>query len=259
VDVTTLAAYGAGTLVLLVLAIYLAGCLNGTTGIGFANLASVSLAILIDARTSVILLSGITPIVLLLPVIRYRKEAAQMRRLWPMFAAMPLGVLIGVYLLVALPAAAIALALGVVTVLSALAAFRRGALPLPPAWERVCSPLIGVVAGAANSAVGVSGPILAMYLLSLHLERAVFAFAVAAMFVSMGFLRLASLVALGELTPATVALSLALCLPAAAGIRTGFWLQRWVDQRLFNRLVLLVLVATGLHLIQRGLAGLAPS
>jgi uncharacterized membrane protein YfcA len=256
VDATRLLAVDHLTLALLVLAVFVAGCLNGTTGIGFANLTSVALALLLDARAAVILLSGITPIIMLMPVVRYRREAGVLRRLAPMFLATPLGVLIGSYLLVALPAAAIALGLGIVTIISTLAALRRGPLVLPAGWERHASPLIGVVAGAANSSVGVSGPILAMYLLAIELPKAAFAFTVAAMFASMGVLRLFTLIGMEQITPATVGLSLALCVPAAVGIRTGFWLQGRIAQRVFNRLVLGILLLTGVQLVQRGLAGL---
>jgi uncharacterized membrane protein YfcA len=259
VDATRLLAYDTLTLLLLIAAVFVAGCLNGTTGLGFANLAGVALALLLDARTAVILLAGITPVVLFLPIVRYREHAGGARRLLPLYLATPLGVLIGVYLLVALPGPAIALGLGVVTVVSALAAVRRGALPLPPGWEPVASPLIGVVAGAANASVGVSGPILAMYFLALKLDRAVFAFAIAATFVGMGLLRLVLLLAMGELTTAGLALSLALCLPAAVGIRVGFWLQGRFDQAAFNRLVLGILVLTGLQLVYRGVSGMTGS
>jgi uncharacterized membrane protein YfcA len=256
VDATHLLAVDQFTLALLVLAVFLAGCLSGSTRIGFANLTSVAFALLLDARAAVILLSGITPVVMFLPVVHYRRESGVVRRLLPMFLATPLGVLIGSYLLVALPGPAIALGLGVVTIISTLAGLRRGALTLPAGWERHASPMIGVAAGAANSSVGVSGPILAMYLLAIELPKAAFAFTVAAMFASMGVLRLFTLIGMGQITPATVGLSLALCVPAAAGIRAGFWLQGRLDQRLFNRLVLGILLLTGVQPVQRGLTGL---
>ncbi len=256
VEATDLLTRGVASLLLLAGVLFIAGCLNGATGIGFANLSSVALALLLDARTAVILLAGVTPLVLLMPVIRYRAEAPGALRLLPMFAAMPIGVLLGSYLLVALPVPVITLGMGLITIVSALAAFRRGRLPLPPRWERVCSPVIGVVAGTANASVGVSGPILAMYLLALGLEKALFAFIAAAMFTTMGVLRLFTLVALGELTPTTVGISLALCVPAALGIRAGFWLQHRIDQKAFNRLVLLLLVLSGVQLIWRAASGL---
>jgi uncharacterized membrane protein YfcA len=256
VEATDLLSRGVLSLFVLALVLFVAGCLNGATGIGFANLSSVALALLLDARLAVILLAGITPLVLLMPVLRYRGEWRGALRLAPMFLAMPVGVLLGSVMLVVLPVAAIALLMGLVTIVTAGAAFRRGKLPLPPRWEGLASPLIGVVAGTANASVGVSGPILAMYLLSLGLEKALFAFVAAAMFTTMGALRLVTLVALGQLTPTTVALSLALCIPAALGIRAGFWLQRHIDQHAFNRLVLVILILTGLQLVWRGITGL---
>jgi uncharacterized membrane protein YfcA len=256
VDASQVLALGPSTLLVLAAAIFLAGCLAGTTGVGFAAIASVALALLLDARSAVLLISGITPLVLLMPVLRYRQLAPQARRLRPMFLTMPLGVLLGVWLLVRLPPAAIALGLGVLTVVSVLVAWRRGAAALPARWERLGTPLIGVLAGALNSAMGVSGPVLGVYLLSLRLEPRLFAFSVNAMFVSMSVLRLLLLLGLGELTAASVLFSLALCVPAFVGLRVGFWLEERLDARAFERLLLGVLLVTGCQLVQRGLSGL---
>jgi uncharacterized membrane protein YfcA len=137
VDATHLLDYGVLTLLLLVGVLFLAGCLAGTTGVGFAQVASVSLALLLDARLAVILLSGITPLIMLLPIIRYRQLARPAwQRLRLLFLATPVGVLLGVWLLVQLPTAAVALALGWLTVLSVLATLRRGRVRLPVHWER---------------------------------------------------------------------------------------------------------------------------
>jgi uncharacterized membrane protein YfcA len=174
-----------------------------------------------------------------------------------MYALMPIGVLIGSYLLVSLPVAAIALALGILTMISVAVAFRGFRLP-PSAGhlERIGTPTMGLVCGASNSAVGVSGPILGMWLLALDLEKTLFAFVTASMFASMGALRLITLAALGQLTLTTVGISLALCVPSVLGIRAGFRLQHRIDQRAFNRLVLGILLVTGLLLIWRGISGL---
>ncbi len=251
-----LLAYGPGVLLILALVVFVGGCLNGTTGLGFATVVAVALALLLDARTAVILLAGITPLVMLLPVLRYRDQLPHARPLLPLFATTPLGVGLGTYLLLALPVGAIALGLGLVTVVSMLFGLWRGEVTLPPRWRRPLMPVVGLVAGAANSAVGVSGPVLGLYLLSLELERALFAFTVAAMFGCMGLLRLATLVAAGELSPGALAISLALCVPALLGVRAGFWLQRRIDQKVFNRLVLLVLLVAGVQLVYRGLGEL---
>jgi hypothetical protein len=256
VDTSVLLAYGPGVLFGLAATAFVGGCLNGTTGLGFATVVAVALALLLDARRAVILLSGITPVIMLLPVLQYRAQLPQARRLLPLFLATPPGVLLGTYLLLVLPVAAIALGLGVVTVITILFGLWRGDLVLPKAWQRPLMPVVGLVAGAANSAVGVSGPILGLYLLSLRLERPLFAFTVAAMFACMGVLRLVTLLLAGELAPPTLAVSLALCLPALVGVRVGFWLQRRIDQSVFNRLVLLILLLAGVQLVNRGLSDL---
>jgi uncharacterized protein len=257
VEATDLLAHGVGPLVLLAVMLFLAGCLGGATGLGFANLASASLALLLDARIAVILLAAITPIVMLMPVVRYRAKLPEARqRLGGMYAAMPLGILIGSYLLVSLPVPAIALALGILTMISVAVAFRGFRLPPAGHLERIGSPTIGLVCGAANSAVGVSGPILGMYLLALDLNKTLFAFVTASMFASMGALRLVTLAALGQLSFTTIGISLALCVPSLLGIRTGFLLQHRIDQRAFNWLVLGILFVTGLLLVWRGFSGL---
>jgi uncharacterized protein len=258
-DASHLLDYGPLTLLLLVGVLFLAGCLAGTTGVGFANLASVSLALLLDARLAVILLSGITPLIMLLPIIRYRILARPAwQRLRPMFLATPIGVLLGVWLLVRLPTAAVALGLGVLTVLSVLWTLRRGRLGLSARAERWASPLVGVVAAAANSAVGVAGPILVAYFLALDLAPRLFAFSASAMFVAMGLMRLATLLAVGEVTPSTAALSLALCVPAVLGMRAGFWLEERLDAGKFQGLILAILFLTGLQLVYRGVVDLWP-
>jgi uncharacterized membrane protein YfcA len=256
VETSALLAYGPGVLFGLAATAFVGGCLNGTTGLGFATVVAVALALLLDARRAVILLSGITPLIMLMPVLQYRAQLPHARRLLPLFAATPPGVLLGTYLLLALPVAAIALGLGLVTVITILFGLSRGELTLPEPWQRPLMPVVGLIAGAANSAVGVSGPILGLYLLALRLERPLFAFTVAAMFACMGLLRLVTLLLAGELSPATLAISLALCVPAMLGVRAGFWLQRRIDQKVFNRLVLLVLLVAGVQLIYRGLGDL---
>nr|WP_245962830.1 sulfite exporter TauE/SafE family protein [Roseovarius halotolerans] len=56
----------------------------------------------------------------------------------------------------------------------------------------------------------------------------------------------------GVLNSATAPLSMALVLPALAGLWLGFRIQDRIDQRTFRKLTLLVLLIAGLNLIRRG-------
>ena len=90
VDIPALLSYGPATPALLALVAFFGGCLNGSSGIGFATLVSVAMALLVDARTAVLLLSGMTPIVMAMPIYEHRQQLPGARRLLPMFLTMPL-------------------------------------------------------------------------------------------------------------------------------------------------------------------------
>lgn len=53
----------------------------------------------------------------------------------------------------------------------------------------------------------------------------------------------------------TFPFSLALCIPALAGMALGFAIQDRIDQALFRRATMIVLIVAGLNLIRRGLMG----
>ncbi|MEM9601128.1 MAG: sulfite exporter TauE/SafE family protein, partial [Pseudomonadota bacterium] len=60
----------------------------------------------------------------------------------------------------------------------------------------------------------------------------------------------------GVLNPASATFSGALILPAVLGLGLGFLIQDRIDQALFRRLTLAVLVLSGLNLVRRGLLAL---
>jgi uncharacterized membrane protein YfcA len=66
---------------------------------------------------------------------------------------------------------------------------------------------------------------------------------------------LAAHLASGVLNAATAPLSAALVLPALAGVWLGFRLHDRLDQALFRKAVLAVLVVAGANLVRKGLAG----
>ncbi|MDM7459411.1 MAG: sulfite exporter TauE/SafE family protein, partial [Paracoccus sp. (in: a-proteobacteria)] len=57
----------------------------------------------------------------------------------------------------------------------------------------------------------------------------------------------------GVLNPATLPLSLLLCLPAIGGMKMGYALQDRLDVAQFRRWTLILLILTGLNLVRRAL------
>ena len=85
------------------LAIFLAGLINGTTGMGFAQLAAAGLALVMDVKSAVVLLSIMVPITAGMQLVQHRAQTSHFGRALPLLAAGLLGVPLGVALLAFLP------------------------------------------------------------------------------------------------------------------------------------------------------------
>ena len=188
-------------------------------------------------------------------LIKQRAHTPGFGRIRSLFVAGLIGVPLGVALLTILPAHYIALLLGLFTLLFVGSGIRKVPFRLRPGQERVLSPLVGLTAGICNGTVGVSGPVLASYLLALNLPAATFGFTISVMFTALSLLRLVGLILSGALTPLLLWVGLGLIPLALLGQQVGFWLQARVSQESFRRGVLFLLFVAGIGLIQRGLTG----
>ena len=241
------------SVVAVALGVFVAGAVNGATGLGFAIVSGSVLALVMDAKTAVVMLSVMVPVLSMIQLFRHRAEVKHIRRLLPIFVGGLVGVPVGTYLLAILSPSAVTLCLGVFTVVYVLTSVFKLRLAVAPRWEPLCSPLVGLTGGISSGAIGVAGPILASYLLALNVPAGTFVFSLAMMFEANSLTRLLSLITLQQLTPALLGLSLGLIPPAVLGLLTGMWLQSRLPRKGFQRAVLAVLFVNGINLILRGL------
>ena len=246
---------GAPLLAALVGAVFVAGLTSGTVGLGYAQVAAAAFALLVDPKAAIALLSITVPPTATGQIVKHRRQGHHAARVRSLLIAGLLGVPLGVALLTILPSRVIALLLGLFTLMYVATSLRKVALRVQPGQERLLGPLVGLTAGIANGAVGVSGPILASYLLALDLPAAAFAFTISTLFTAMSLLRLAGLALGGEITPLLLAVGLGLTVPALLGQQLGFWLQGRVSREAFRRAVLFLLFLAGVGLLRRGVAG----
>jgi uncharacterized membrane protein YfcA len=244
------------TLGLLIAILSVAAFVNGTIGLGYALLGVNALAVVLGAKDAVIVISLLAPILSSVQAWYHRVHAPIWRRLRSLLAGAFVGSVGGALLLTILPAPAISLALGLFTLWYVYTAFRVDRPPMTGVAERRLAPVVGLVAGTTNGAVGASGPILGAYLSAIGLRGPEFAFGISLVFFSMSLVRLGTLAVLGQYTIALVVAAAVLVLPSLGAQRLGFWLQRRVPVRTLYRLVLLVLLVGSLNLIWRGLSGL---
>lgn len=238
-------------LVALVALVAFAAVINGTIGFGFALLAVNALALIFGARSGVIIMSILAPLVSGLQVWHHRDRRAVVGRVRPMIAAGLAGSIVGTQLLVILPPAAISLALGLFTIYYVVDSLRTVRPPLSHATQRWLGPVAGLIGGTTNGALGASGPVFGTYLIAIGLRGADFAFAISIAFFSMSLARIGALVALQQYTWLLLAVGLGLAVPSIAAQRVGLWLKGRVPDAILYRAVLVVLFVAGLNLLWR--------
>lgn len=242
-----------GLIATLALVVFVAAAVNGVAGFGFALVMVASLAIVIEPRPAVVLLSLITPAVQTFQLHHHWAFRDVAGRLRTMLAASVIGTIIGANLLVILPGYVLAIALGLFTLWYVIGSLRKSPMLVTERTERRIAPAVGALAGISNGTLGASGPILGSYLLAIGLTGRYFVFAISLTFMIMSIIRLGTLAVLGEYTLPLVVLGLGLAIPAWAGQRLGFWLQGRLSTAAFQRVILVALLAASANLLYRGI------
>jgi uncharacterized membrane protein YfcA len=128
----------------------------------------------------------------------------------------------------------------------------RAASP-PAAPGRLRGGVRSTVSGFTSTIAHAGGPPLAIYLDPLRLERAQRAATSAVVFGVVSGVRLVPDAVLGQWSATNLLTSLVLLPPAPIGVRPGVRLQGRISDRVFDRVIHLLLAATGLRLVAEGL------
>jgi uncharacterized membrane protein YfcA len=241
---------------LLVTLVGASAIINGLAGFGFALLALNALALVLDTKDGVIVMSLLAPLMSGLQLLRHRYRLGVTRRLGPMIGGALAGSLIGTQLLILLPTPWVSIALGAFTLWFVASSLREERAPLAGQTQRWLGPVAGVIGGITNGALGASGPIFGTYLAAIGLRGADFAVAISIAFFTMGVLRVGLLGLLDQYESALVLLAVVLAVPAIGLQRIGFYYQGRLPRATVFRVVLIVLLVGGLNLIWRGIMNL---
>jgi uncharacterized membrane protein YfcA len=237
------------TTILVGLSLLLAAYVKGVSGMGFPLIATPTVALLLDIRTAVTIL--ILPNILMdiTQVVRGKFHPALFRRFAPLLLLTVVGVFLGTSVLVTLPLWILNLTLGLIVLLFIAAHALRLQFYLPARWEKVASPLMGLVGGFLNGMTNAAGPALAIYLYSLRLPKTEFVKSIATIFVITKVSQLAAVSTWNLLNARTLRLSILVTLFILAGFYAGLKTQDWIDQQRFNRCLLGLLFVIGSALV----------
>jgi len=175
------------------------------------------------------------------------------RRLAGLILFGALGTVLGTRLLVGLSSRTATLLLGGFICLFVALNSTRFTLRVPAGWERWLSPAVGLIAGVMGGITNTPGTPLVIYFYALGMTKHDFVAAIAFTFIVYKVVQLGAVIGYGLLTWPLVGASLVLIAVALLGFRLGLLVQDRLEQRAFNRAVLLFLAVLGAWLIYRSL------
>jgi hypothetical protein len=233
--------------------VLVAAFIKGAIGFGFPALGTPLLSLAVDVKTAVVLL--ILPNIVMdgIQFVRRGTPLATVRRFGLLLASGGVGMVLGTRVLTLLSPRAATLILGLF-VLAFVTLNATGLAPKVPAhWEPWLSPPAGFVAGVIGGVTNAPAPALVLYFHGIGLSKHDFISSVAFTFFFYKLVQLGAVTWYGLLPWSLLWVSMALTVVALAGFAVGLRVQDRLDQRTFNRAVLVFLAVLGAWLLIRGL------
>jgi hypothetical protein len=230
------------------------GFIKGAIGFGFPTISTPMLALFVDVKTAVAVL---VPPNMVLDGIQARRGGdliAMARRLAVLVAAGAVGIVVGTRLLVVLPPHVATGTLGAFVLVFVVLNATRFQPRVPARWEPWLAVPVGLVAGVVGGITNVPGTPLVIYFYALGMSKPEFVRAVSVSFFLYKVVQLAALIWYGAFTLSLVLPTLGITAVALGAFVLGVKLQDRMEQRVFNRVVLVYLGALGLWLVLRAIA-----
>ena len=230
-----------------------AAFVKGAIAFGFPALATPLLALIVDVKVAVPVL--ILPNIVMdgVQFVRQGTPRETVRRLAVLLVFGAVGTVVGTQILVGLSSRMATLVLGAFICVFIALSVTRLALRVPPHWERWLSGPVGLLAGVVGGITNTLSTPLVIYFYALGMTKQEFVSSIAFSFIVYKIVQLAAVAAYGLLTWRLLGLSLLLTAVALVGFRLGLLVQDRLEQRAFNRAVLLFLGLLGVWLVWKSI------
>lgn len=234
-------------------AFFFAAFSKGITGMGFATtcLPIIALAMGLEVALPLVLVPSVASNIIVQIEVGHFRES--IRRFWPLLIAGMIGVVIGLALLTWMEARAAGAALGVVLFVYGLFALKTPNLALPAHLEKPLGPVTGLTTGIVNGLTGSQLMPVLPYLMALHLDRKRFVQAINCSFTASSLVMAIGLSKIGLMNVETALISTIGIVPVWIGLKLGGNIRRRLSPELFRKLVIYMLMASGVLLLARAL------
>lgn len=227
---------------------------TGVSGLGL--LAVVVFANLMPAKESSGFVLPMLVVADVIAVMSYRRHA-QWALLWKLFPWTALGVVLGYFAMGQIDNQQAGLMIGVIVLtLTAIHIVRQARSqkeePEHAVWF---APTIGILAGFTTLVANAAGPLMVIYLLAMRLPKMEYMGTGAWYFLLMNLFKVPFMISLGLITMESAKGNLWLVPVVLVGTLIGRGILKKIDQKLFERLALLLSIAAGLNLLYKSWPG----
>ena len=240
------------TFALVLVVVAFASAVKGALGFGFPLIAVPLTANLIGARPAVVLIAIPVAFGNFLILMRGGGSAEELRRFGGMLVGVVAGTVIGAQLLGRLDPGVVSLIVGITAVLLALLTWGNLMPSISPKAQRVAGPTVGVAAGVMGGITGIYAPLIAAYVHALRVDKRAFVYWLTAAFFLGGVVQVVSYWRLGLYSWTLVTYAVPTFVPVVIGTWLGFWIQDRLPVTVFRRIVLLLVLVSGLRLVWPG-------
>lgn len=221
-------------------AVLTAAVIRGYSGFGFAMVAVTGMSLVMPPAL-------VVPVVLLLEVVASIQLLPQVWRdirwvsLRCLFAGSVASIPLGVFLLARLPETPMRVGISILVLATAILLARGFALKRMPGCKFTLG--VGVLCGVFNGAAAIGGPPAILFYLSSPAGVSVSRASIIVYFLGIDMVTLAMAASRQLVTVQTLTLAAACLIPLIAGIALGSRIFKRIDQALFRRNVLYLLIA----------------
>lgn len=243
----------ATSLALVFAALAVGSLLKGITGAGLPIVATPVLTYFLGLPHAIA--------VLMIPIMATNLHQAmttsdglhEVRFLWPAIPAGALGLGIGTWFLASTPPEKLNIGLGsMLLVYIAIKLFKPNAA-LKRSLSTILSPFVGLAAGFAQGATGLSAAVIIPFVQSVNVSRQATIFTISAIFMIFAVIQFFSLIYIGLITWRYILEGLLALIPVALFMPFGSWLGKRLSREAFDKIFLVILAVIAVGLIERGL------
>ncbi len=222
------------------------GFIKGALGVGTPLLTVPLLALVLPPQTAVVLIVAPVVVANLWQAARAPRVENVYRRFWPVALAILAGTAVGTVVLARIDQRALLLIVGSAVIAFAVLQATTRQMRIPAHREKSIGLGFGLCSGLVGGVSSFFGPILIMYLTSLPgLTKDGFVGAISFLYLSAVLPWAAALYWSGILTHQLLLYSLAATAPVLLGMALGRRLRRFISERRFQRLMVVVLMSSG--------------